>query len=257
MGRDCRRRGARIVLAAAIFLAITPVPAPGALPAKSSDVPALPSMPTVDPASPSLSPGGRAFLEQAALTDAPRYALSATIDPATGHIDGRMRAEVPRPDAGSVPFRVLAGLPALHTGLSVGSVTVDGKTARAGRDQTLLTVPVPRNGERGGRRHAVLVPRAARRDDARPSAHAGDHRPALSACRSQPVRPLVPGLAAARRRHRSRAVRVRRHRQFRRRRHHRPGARADRVRHHERRRHHRPPQVEREDDRDRVGRRSP
>src|SRR4029453_2071946 len=116
-------RVARVVLAAAIFLAIAPVSAAGATPAKSSDLPALPSIPTVDPASPSLSPRGPAFLGQAALPDAPRYALSVTIDPETGSVDGRMRAEVPRPDAGSVPFRMLAGLPAFHTGLSVKSVT--------------------------------------------------------------------------------------------------------------------------------------
>jgi hypothetical protein len=163
MGGDCRRRGARVVLAAAIFLAITPFSMAGAISAKSSDVPALPAIPTVDPASPSLSPGGRAFLQQAALTDAPRYALSAAIDPKTGSVDGRMRAEVPRPDAGSVPFRVLAGLPALHTGLSMKSITVDGKTARAERDQTLLTVPVPRNVEKNvvvGMRFSYRVPRA-------------------------------------------------------------------------------------------------
>jgi hypothetical protein len=163
MGGDCRRRGARVVLAAAIFLAITPVSAADAVPAKSPDIPALPSIPTVDPASPSLSPGGRAFLQQAALTDAPRYALSATIDPETGRVDGRMRAEVPRPDAGSVPFRMLAGLPALHTGLSMKSVTVDGKGARAERDQTLLTVPAPGSGEKKvvvGMRFSYRVPRA-------------------------------------------------------------------------------------------------
>ena len=163
MGGDCRRRGARVVLAAAIFLAITPVSTARAAPATSSDVPGLPSIPTVDPASPSLSPGGRAFLQQAALTDAPRYALSATIDPETGRVDGRMRAEVSRPDTGSVPFRVLAGLPALHTGLSVESLTVDGKTASAERVQTLLTVPVPRDGEKKvvvGMRFSYRVPRA-------------------------------------------------------------------------------------------------
>src|SRR5512132_2310948 len=157
-------RAARLLLAAAIFLAIAPVPAAGALPTKSADVPALPSIPTVDPESPSLSPGGRAFLQQAALTDAPRYALSVTIDPETGSVDGRMRAEVPRPDQGSVPFRMLAGLPALHTGLSVKSVTVDGTSAGAERDQTLLSVPVARNGEKKvvvGMRFSYRVPRAA------------------------------------------------------------------------------------------------
>ena len=141
-------RAARVVLAAAILLAITPVPTAGEMPAKSPDSPALPSIPTVDPASPSLSPGGRAFLEQAGLTDAPRYALSVTIDPETGGVDGRMRAEVPRPADGSVRLRMLAGLPALHTGLDVSDVTVDGEKSRAHLDRTLLTVLTPRTGRR-------------------------------------------------------------------------------------------------------------
>ncbi len=58
---------------------------------------------------------------------------------------------------------MLAGLPALHTGLSVKSVTVDGKSADAERDQTLLSVPVARNGEKKvvvGMRFSYRVPRA-------------------------------------------------------------------------------------------------
>jgi hypothetical protein len=143
MGRDCRRRGARVVVTAAVFLAITPVSTAGTLPARTSALPALPAIPTLDPASPSLSPGGRAFLQSASLADAPRYALSATIDPATGKVDGRMRVEVPRPEHGDLQFRMLAGLPALHTGLELKDVTAGGKTARANRDRALVTVPVP------------------------------------------------------------------------------------------------------------------
>ena len=156
-------RGARVVLAAAMFLALVPFPAAGAVPAKSSDLPALPSIPTIDPASPSLSPGGRALLAQATLTDAPRYALSVTIDPETGGVNGRMRVQVPRSDAGTVRFRMLAGLPALHTGLSVKSVTVDGKKAHAERDQALLALPVARSGTEKmvvGMRFSYRVPRA-------------------------------------------------------------------------------------------------
>ena len=144
MGGDCRRRGARVVLAAAVFLAITPVCTAGAVPANTSpDLPALPAIPTLDPASPSLSPGGRAFLQTASLADAPRYALAATIDPATGKVDGRLRVEVPRPEHGDLQFRMLAGLPALHTGLDLLDVTVGSKTAQAKRDRALVTVPVP------------------------------------------------------------------------------------------------------------------
>src|ERR1700704_5738989 len=108
-------RVARVVLAAAVFLTVTPVLTASAV---HADLPALPSIPTLDPMSRSLSPGGRAFLQGASLTGAPRYALSATIDPATGKVDGRMRVEVPRPEQGDLQFRMLAGLPALHTGFA-------------------------------------------------------------------------------------------------------------------------------------------
>jgi hypothetical protein len=138
-------RAARVVFAAtSIFVAITPIAEARA--AMSPELPALPPLPAMDPASASLSAGGRAFLEQAALTDAPRYALSASIEPETGKVDGRMRAEVARPDQGGLRFRMLAGLPALHTGLNVSGVTVDGEDARATRDRALLTLPVPPNG---------------------------------------------------------------------------------------------------------------
>src|SRR5260370_42056758 len=99
MGGDCRRRGAGVVLAAAVFLAITPVPAANAVHADTSaDLPALPWIPTLNPASRALSPGGRAFLHGASLTAAPPYAPRATIDPATGKVDGRMRVQVPPPE---------------------------------------------------------------------------------------------------------------------------------------------------------------
>jgi hypothetical protein len=101
-------------------------------------------LPTLDTTSPSLSSGGRAYLDQTPLTNAPRYALSVQIDPRTGAVDGHMRAEVPAPGNGGLRFRVLAGLPALHTGLDVRDVTVDRKKAHAERDQTLLTVPTPK-----------------------------------------------------------------------------------------------------------------
>jgi hypothetical protein len=151
------------VLAAAVFFSITPVPVGGAGAAKSSDLPALPSIPRVDAASRSLSPGGRAFLESASLTDAPRYALSAAIDPGTGKVDGRVRVEVPRPEQGYLQFRVLAGLPALHTGLELKNVTVGGKTAPADRDRAYLIVALPPKGPAKvvvGMRFSYRVPRA-------------------------------------------------------------------------------------------------
>src|SRR5437588_815413 len=124
-------RAARVLLAAAVFLAITPVPTASAVQADASaDLPALPSIPTLDPASASLSPGGRAFLQGASLTDAPRYALTATIDPATGKVDGRVRAEVSRPEQGDLHFRMLAGLPALSGFGDIGNFAAGAITAR-------------------------------------------------------------------------------------------------------------------------------
>ncbi|HMG28292.1 MAG TPA: hypothetical protein VKH36_15930, partial [Acidimicrobiia bacterium] len=148
-------RAARVLLAAAVlFLALarvdffTPAFAAGEAATEPGKPPSLPPLPELDPSSPSLSPGGREELERAGLTDAPRYALSAQIDPRTGDVDGRMRAEVSSPTNGEIRFRMLAGLPALHTGLSVRDVTVDGKKAQPRLDQALLTIPVARKGDR-------------------------------------------------------------------------------------------------------------
>src|SRR5262249_45302727 len=74
------------------------------------------------------------------------YALSAAVDPATGNVDGRMRAVVQRPDDGNAEFRVLAGLPALHAGLRIRDVTVNGKPATPDVDRALLRIPVKRAG---------------------------------------------------------------------------------------------------------------
>ena len=82
------------------------------------------------------------------MESAPRYALSVTVDPETGDVDGRMRARVARPDDGSSEFRMLAGLPALGAGLRVNEVTVNGKKARPEVDRTLLRVPVKRGAAR-------------------------------------------------------------------------------------------------------------
>src|SRR5215207_75484 len=152
---------ARLFLAGALLatgLAVAPSRAAGA-----SGPPVLPPLPALDPSSPSLSSGGRAFLEAAALTDVPRYALSATIEPKSGRVDGRVRAEVPRSEDGDLNFRMLAGLPALHTGLNIRDVTVDGEKARANRDRTLLTVAAPRSSSAPNvvqMRFSYRVPRA-------------------------------------------------------------------------------------------------
>jgi hypothetical protein len=136
-------RAARCVVAVALLsggAVLASAPTTGA-----AEPPALPALPSVDPASPSLSPEGRALLERAPLEGAPRYALSVTVDPETGDVDGRMRARVARPDDGNSEFRMLAGLPALEAGLRVSEVTVNGKNARPEIDRTLLRVPVKRS----------------------------------------------------------------------------------------------------------------
>jgi hypothetical protein len=141
MGRIRGWRRARLFVAVGLLAGTVLVPAPSAGAAKP---PALPTLPSVDPASPSLSPGGRALLESVSLDGAPRYALSVTVDPATGDVDGRMHARVARPDDGHSEFRVLAGLPALEAGLRVTEVSVNGKGVRPEIDRTLLRVPVKR-----------------------------------------------------------------------------------------------------------------
>jgi hypothetical protein len=168
MGRDCRRRGARLLLAALFLFAlagvdITLAPVDTAGASQTTKPPSLPPLPELDPSSPSLSPGGREQLERAGLADAPRYALSARIDPQTGDVDGRMRAEVASTEDAELRFRMLAGLPALHTGLALRDVTVDGKKTQPRLDQTLLTVAAPkaRSGTAVvGVRFTYRVPRA-------------------------------------------------------------------------------------------------
>jgi hypothetical protein len=140
-------RVARLVVAAAV-ITVTLVPATGATARtpRAGKPPALPELPSLDPGSRSLSPGGRAMLEAASLEDAPRYALSLTVEPGTGDVEGRMHARVQRPDDGTAEFRVLSGLPSLHAGLRVRDVTVNGKAVNAELDRALLRVPVKGTG---------------------------------------------------------------------------------------------------------------
>lgn len=155
-------KGARLVVAVALLsLAFLPVPASAAR--AGAATPDLPALPSIDLASPSLSPGGRDDVQRAGLDHAPLYALSAAVDPPSGRVDGRLHARVPRPEHGDVSFRMLAGLPAFHTGLAITGVTADGKRAHARVDRTLVRVPVTRN--RGptvdvGMRFSYRVPRA-------------------------------------------------------------------------------------------------
>jgi hypothetical protein len=155
-------KGARLVVAVAL-LGGASLPAPASAGRPSPVTPDLPALPSIDRASPSLSTGGRQELERARLDHAPLYALSATIDPESGHVDGRMRARLPRPEHGGVLFRMLAGLPAFHAGLAINGVTVDRKRAHARVDRTVVRVPVTGNGSATvdvGMRFSYRVPRA-------------------------------------------------------------------------------------------------
>ena len=136
-------RIARLLVAVAFVTtgaALTPPSTAGATEAPTRPAaapPSLPELPSVDPASPSLSAGGRAMLETASLEGAPRYAVSATLDPDTGNVAGRMHARV-RADDDKLEFRVLAGLPALRAGLRVRDVTVNNKKVQPEVDRALL-----------------------------------------------------------------------------------------------------------------------
>ena len=139
-------RAARVLVAAAVItVTLAPPASATAGTPRAGKPPVLPELPSLDPASPSLSAGGRAMFEAASLEDAPRYALSVTVDPGTGNVAGRMHARVPRPDVGAAQFRVLPGLTALQAELRVRDVTVNGKRVNAEVDRALLRVPVTRN----------------------------------------------------------------------------------------------------------------
>jgi hypothetical protein len=146
-------RIARLLVAVAFVTtgaALTPASIAGAIEAPTRPAaapPSLPELPSVNPASPSLSAGGRAMLETASLEGAPRYAVSATLEPDTGNVAGRMHARV-RADDDKLEFRVLAGLPALRAGLRVRDVTVNNKKVQPEVDRALLRVPVKRGAPR-------------------------------------------------------------------------------------------------------------
>lgn len=143
MGRAARLVVAAMLLATTALVAAPSLAGGNAVSIRAAAPPSLPELPSMDPASPSLSAGGRAMLDAAATDGAPRYAVSATIEPDTGKVDGRLHARV-RADDDKLEFRVLAGLPALHTGLRVRSVTVNDKAVRPELDRTLMRIAVKR-----------------------------------------------------------------------------------------------------------------
>lgn len=72
----------------------------------------------------------------------PVYELEAAIDPATGNVDGSLRAAIPADDD-RMRFRVFAGMEAFNSGLAISNVTVDGDRVDHELDRSLLTVENP------------------------------------------------------------------------------------------------------------------
>ncbi len=74
---------------------------------------------------------------------APIYRVTASIDPETGSVDGRVLASLPADDqAGATRFfRIFAGMQAFSSGLDVADVLVDGEPVDFELDQALLRVP--------------------------------------------------------------------------------------------------------------------
>lgn len=105
----------------------------------------------------SLTDAGVALAEAADLeAAAPRYDVTADVDPDAGTVKGTVKADLPvGADAGQVQLRYFAGLPDFDAGAELGEVTVDGDAARPRQDASLVTVPLPPG---HGDRVAVTVP---------------------------------------------------------------------------------------------------
>jgi hypothetical protein len=94
--------------------------------------------------SPSLTAAGRDLARTAGLeAEAPRYRLSARVDPEDGRVEGTATVDVPVAAEGPLLFRVFPNLPALATGFRLGTVRVGGREVDAALDRALLRVPVP------------------------------------------------------------------------------------------------------------------
>lgn len=96
----------------------------------------------VDLSSASLSVAGRTMAMEAGLDGAPRYDLSAVVEPETGEITATMAADLPAPpDAEALRFRVFPNLPALDADFRLTEVAVDGEAVTPDLDRSILTLP--------------------------------------------------------------------------------------------------------------------
>ncbi len=79
-----------------------------------------------------------------ALEDAPRYDVRADVTPRTGRVRGTVRAELPvGPGASTADLRYFAGVPDFGIEPGLGPIRVDGEPAKASRDASIVTVPLP------------------------------------------------------------------------------------------------------------------
>ncbi|MGZ5416339.1 MAG: M1 family aminopeptidase [Nocardioides sp.] len=87
---------------------------------------------------------------------APRYDLTASVDPETGVVKGTVEADLPvGEDDESLTLRYFAGLPDFEAAASVGEVTVDGEDVGVKQSSSIVTVPLPSG---HGPRVDLLVP---------------------------------------------------------------------------------------------------
>lgn len=142
--------------AAALLLAGCTTGAEPTAPEEPGDGTATATVTAVDPASSMTEDGARRYAAAVEPDARPRYDVEASVEPATGEIEGTVRATLPRPASGVVRMRYFAGLPALEAQAGVGEVTVDGDPVEAALDGSILTLPLEETGD--GEVVSVVVP---------------------------------------------------------------------------------------------------
>lgn len=76
--------------------------------------------------------------------DAPRYDVTASVDPSNGEVDGTVRAAIPAgSSAKRLRFRFFAGLPSLDAKPSLGPAVVGGDQRDVRRSASIATISLP------------------------------------------------------------------------------------------------------------------
>ena len=91
----------------------------------------------------SLTPNGIELAADVDWATRPAYQVAATLDPASGRVDGTMLAKLPVGADDAAVFRFFAGLDELAPDAKITAVRVDGEPAELTVDQSLLTLPLP------------------------------------------------------------------------------------------------------------------